>query len=323
MNEKGVNYEYDLGNGSALTAYSIDPKIGVDGLRECVEASLLSTKEKSPLNLETLAQRIPRIRSCQDFLGLGFSFSFDKYFMPVQLHAHRDAYTLGFSDSIAVFRDGKVSSPGELIRADYRDFVSTDLQSVPSKKAPDSYTAGKTVADLLPEWEVSPDAMAKYLGFAHFLRPASKQGGSEPDYSWVFRDENVHIAKNCMALSGSTPKFPEQFNHEGFSIEDYYRSHLGDEMKEEYCLSKAPEDGEFSIGGIHLMNDTLQVPFGVVELTTPFSTRQLAERSYGQPQPMKEHGIFFSTDRNGLNAVLEQFDIFPSTARVMNMMLQE
>ena len=160
--------------------------------------------------------------------------------------------------------------------------------------------------------------MAKYLGFAHFMRPADGE-----EYSFVYRHKDMHIAPDCMAVSGSTPKFPEQFNHKGFSIDNYYQTHLGEEMEEEYCLSKAPEDGEFRIGGIHLMNDTLQVPFGVVELATPLTTRQLAERAYGQTQPMKEHSTFFSTDQNGLRAVLEQFDVFPSTARVMDMMLPE
>ena len=304
-------YKHNLGGGFHLTAYSIDPQITSGELGKCIENSLLETKGKSPANLGKLSGDIQHLGSYKEFSELQLQPSFDKYEMPAQLHKHRDAVKLKFSDSIIVYREGEVSVPGKVIKGEYRDFVSTHLKRVPSQLVPEEYPDGKTIAELLLEWGLSKNNVAKYLGFAHFMRPSN---GDE--FSFIYRSKNVHIAPDCMAISGLTPKFPEQFNHEGFSFDEYFRNHLADEMEEEYCLNRE----EFDIGKIHLMNDVTEIPFAVIEITTPLSTEELAHKAYDQPKPKKEHSIFFSTEGRGLEKVLDQFDVFPSTARVMDML---
>lgn len=308
-----ANYTHNLGGGSVLTAYSIDPAVGKEALRQCVEDSLLSKKGKSPADLLALSSSIPRIGVYDHFSGMSPQFSFDKYNVPEQLHAFREAIKLGFSESFIVFRNGDISVPAQFIKGEYRDFVSTNLIAIPAKTVPGKYPEGKTIAQLLPEFGLSDKDVAKWLGCAHFMTPSNGQ-----EFSFVYRGKTLHIAPDCLALSGSTTKFPDHFNHESFNIDNYFRSHLAGEMEEEYYLKQ----DEFGIGKVHLMNDTAQIPFVAVEIKTDVSTEELATKAYGQKQPMKEHPIFFGTDKSGLRKLLEQVDLFPSTARVMDLVSQ-
>jgi len=303
-------YNHSLEEGSNLTAYSIDPEIGKSELKQCVENSLLETKRKEPANLVELSQSIRKIGEYQTFSEMQPKFSFDKYNVPQKLHDFRDVFQLGFSDSIIIFKDGNISTPSKFIKGEYRDFVSTHLKRIPSDLVPESYPQGKTIAQLLPEWGLTKKDIANYFGFAHFLTPSNGE-----EFSFVYRGENLHIAPNCMSVSGSTPTFPDRFNHEGFDIDTYLKSHLADEMMEEYCLN--PE--EFEIGKIHFMDDQNEIPFAAIEIKTPLSTEELAVRAYDQPQPKEEHSIFFGIDRNNIGSLLNNFDVFPSTARIADL----
>ena len=309
MNKEKNNYKFNFKGGGYLEAHSINPEIGSGELERCVNDSLLEIKNKKPIDQKELAKKILTIGVYPNISEIGLKPSFDKYNVPEKLKPYRDAITLGFSDSIIVFRDGKISSPGEIIKAEYRDFASTHLKKIPSKLVPEVYAEGKTIAELLYDWGESPDIVAKFLGLAHFLTPSNGE-----EFSFVYRTKNLHIAPDCMALSGSTMKFPDRFNHREFNWNNYLKEHLEGEMEEEYCLN--PD--EFSIGRIHFMNDIDEIPFLVAEIKTPYSTKELAEKAYNQPQPMKEHSIFFSTKRDRLKSILSNFDILPSTAKVID-----
>jgi len=304
-----TSYKHDLGGGSVLTAYSIDPAIDKKALEECVEGSLLSRKSKNPADLNALSKTMPLVGVYRNFSAMNLRFSFDKYNVPEPLHKHRDAVQLRFSDSIMVFRNGDISVPAGIIKGEYRDFVATDLKRVPSDLVPDTYPKGKTIAELLPRWGLSDKAVAKWLATAHFMTPSN---GAE--FSFVYRGKNLHIAPDCIALSGSTPKFPDQFNHKSFNVDTYFKDHLIGEMQEEYCLN--PD--EFEIGKLPFINDTAQIPFVAVQIKTSASTEELARKAHNQKQPMKEHSIIFGVDKGGLRKLIEQVDIFPSTARVID-----
>lgn len=307
MTNKPLVYEHDLGNGSILNVYSIDSSIDLESLKKTVESNLLKTKRKSQVNLDELVKRIPIVGEVNNFSELEICASFDRYEIPKQLLPYRDAIRLKFSDPIAIYRDD-VRIPLKLIKGEYRDFVSTHLKAVPGDLVPDKYPKDKTIAELLLEWNLDYKSVARLLGFAHVMTPKNGE-----EISFVYKNREVHIAQDCMAFSGSTPKFPEQFNWNGFSYDDYYRRHLDEEMKEEYCLKSE----KFKVGKIYLIEDIAEVPSVSVEIVTNYSTKELAEIAFGNSEAIKEHRIFFSTNRESLKALLEQVDFFPHTARVL------
>lgn len=303
-------FRYDMGGKVYLDVYSIDPEIREGDLEKTVKSSLLSTKHKSPVDLVELSNQIEHIGTYSSFAGVNFQASFDKYSVPEQLRPYRDAIKLKFNNSIIVFRDGKVFAPPNIIKGEYRDFISTHLKKVPAQLVPEKYPAGKTIAELLPEWGLSRDSVAKYLAIVHRLSPSNGK-----EITFVYRNEKVHIAPNCIALSGSTPEFPDNFNHERFSWDDYFKEHIAKEMEEEYCLSK----NEISLGKLHFLNDVEEIPMIIVEINTPLSTMQLAEKSYDQPKPKEEHSIFFSVKKEDTKKMLDVFDLHPPTARAIDL----
>lgn len=75
-NEPAI-YEYPLGKGDYLTAYSINPKINSEGLKRIVHDSLLSTKGKKTADLEKLSENVRLVGSVGNFSDLRIKASFE------------------------------------------------------------------------------------------------------------------------------------------------------------------------------------------------------------------------------------------------------
>jgi hypothetical protein len=122
------------------------------------------------------------------------------------------------------------------------------------------------------------------------------------------------IAPDCIAFSGSTPnpKFSPTFN-----FQQYCKEHVTAEIMEEFSL----EPTEFQLAGIHLFDDTEQAPFGALEIQTPNTTGNLAERIYGNAQAIKEHPVLYSVPLEGVDSLLKRFAVFPSNVQVLRQVI--
>ena len=268
-------------------------------MKEVVIGNLLTTREKDPVDLEELSKNVSLVATVENFSELNIQPAYDRYEVPYQLKPHRDAVKLKFNEPKAFCRSGRVEVPLQLVLGDYRDFVSTFLDNIPHNRAPDYYPKGKTIGELLPEWGLDYRDMGRYFGFSHLLTPDDGR-----EISFVL-NKSEHIATNMIGLSGSTPDFPDRFNWKDFSYDVFYGNHLDVEMKEEYNLR--PDD--FDIGLIRLLDPRIEIPHAAIQIITDYTTRQIAELAYGHEKPLKEHSIFFSTDKYGLSKVMEQLDI--------------
>ena len=84
-------------------------------------------------------------------------------------------------------------------------------------------------------------------------------------------------------------------------------------MKEEFALSRS----DFQLAGVHLFDDSEQSPFAALGISTPLTTKALAERIYGDVQAIKEHPVPYSVPLEGVAMLLRRFSVFPSTVPVL------
>ncbi len=312
MTNKQANYKYDLGKGITLEAFSVDPALSENDL-----AALLSSKDGTAQpDLEGIKRDISYIGSVDSFNDIEVRLNLEKkYEVPSQLQAYREAVGKTsdakgrYNGPVALF-DGPVSMLLCLFQGGYYDFIATKLKAIPHDLVPDEYPAGKTISELFTEWGINTEERARYLGFAHLMLA---NNGTE--VCFVQRAKEMAIAPDCISVSGSTPNptLSPQFN-----FQQYCEEHIQAEMEEEFNLNPS----EFHIGGVHVFDDKKEAPFAALEITTPLTTRVLAERIYGNTQAIKEHPVIYSMPREGVDILLERFPVFPSTIPIFRRLVQ-
>jgi hypothetical protein len=310
MAEQPVRYQYLLDGGIYLEAFSVDPN-----LKESDLAELISSKDgTAQLDSPSIAA-IKYGGSVKKFDDLEVILNLEKvYTVPAQLKAYRNAVQKDsdakgrFNGPLAIV-EGPVRIPLKLFQGGFYDFVATKLGAVPYDLVPDKYPAGKKIADLFKEWGIDPEERARYFGFAHVMLTENGE-----KLSLVQRAKGMAIAPDCIAFSGSTPnpKFSPTFN-----FQQYCKEHVTAEIREEFSL----EPTEFQLAGIHLFDDTEQAPFGALEIQTPNTTGNLAERIYGNAQAIKEHPVLYSVPLEGVDSLLKRFAVFPSNVQVLRQVI--
>jgi hypothetical protein len=180
------------------------------------------------------------------------------------------------------------------------------------KKLVDSYSAiagvypeGKTVRDLFAHWGIPETQRARYLGCAHLI---FADNGKE----WMFvqRAKGLGVAADCMSSPGSTPD-PRLRN--GFDLGLYMKSHLDQEMDEEFGL----RPNEYDISGFSLYDDKDSMPFMAVRITTPLKTKDIAERCFGNKSTLSEHTVLYSVPMRGIDSAIPKLPLYYSIAKIM------
>lgn len=302
--------EYTLGNGLSLHAFAVDPAIAQNDL-----ASMLSSMDgKAPRpDLESLAADLQVKAVVPSLSGLEIVVSAEQYAVPEQFRPYRKALEKelvgrGMFNGPVMVVKGNLGIPLTLYKGGFFDFKATQLTAVPATTLPDLYPPGKTIGELLPTYGLDVSQMARYLGFAFVMLP---DNGNE--ISFVQRAKGLGIAADIMALSGATPPFHPDFFNKGFDFAEYFGNVVEKEMNEEYKLS--PRD--FRIGNCYLIDDRKSVPFVAIEIKTPLSTGEIAARSYGDAEVIKEHPILYSAKVGAIPAIIQRFPLLPSSAFVM------
>jgi len=305
-----VSYNHNLGDGLSLNAYSIVPGVTQDKLREEVHSQILDHRP----NLESLARGIEVVTHLDSFADLKVEASADIYKVPGALQAYRDAIEEAakkkgnFNGPVAIVQ-GAVENPLTLCRGGYFDFMTTKLEAIPSTIS-NKYAEGKTVKEVMQKNGISNNGRARFLGFTYFMK--SKDGM----FNLVQRGKNLGIAADCISTCGSTPGFDEEFFKKDFSFQKYYENHVSEEMKEEFKL----KESEFDIRGLYLMEDRETIPFAVINITTPLSTKDLAQRVYGHEDAVREHPILYSMKPESIHKMIEGFNMFPSIAVTLDLL---
>lgn len=340
MNRGIICYEHDLGNRLSLNAFSIDPSMNADALKDMVVS-----KDGQPTpDLENLVKETVFVDKVDSVEGLQIQISDERYMVPDLLKKFRKAVQFQ-SDSIGRYNgpvlivDQKVQVPLRCFKGSFYDFVATKLDTVPSDLEGDLqilamlpedslfwrafsesflkaggqrrlreiyndikglHGKGKKIEQLFNEEDIPPAARARYFGLGYIVLT---NNGNE--ISFVQRAKGMAIAADCISNAGSTPNPP--FDEPGFDIHKYLNAHIREEMGEEYNL----QPSEFNVGGLMVFDDNKQVPFADVIISTPLKTRDLAERIYGKKQAIKEHPVLYSTSPNAISKIIERFPIFP------------
>ena len=194
------------------------------------------------------------------------------------------------------------SSPGKLLDSTVFNFER--LAQV-YKQIMGVYQPGKTVREILAEKEISEEKRGRYLGCAYILFANS---GKE----WVFtqRVKNLGVLADCMTTPGSvlSPRI-----RKGFNLGKFMKAHLDSEAEEEFGLE--PQD--FDISGFTLYDDRDSMPFMAVRMTTPLTTREIAEKCYGSSETLKEHNLLYSVSIDEIKPALERLPLFPGVDYVM------
>jgi len=305
-----VTYQHHLGGGVYLEAFSVDPNLKESDLAELILSKDGTAKLDSPsIEAARYAGSVKKFDDLEVILDLEKAYT-----VPAQLKAYRDAVQKDsdakgrYNGPVAIV-DGLVGIPLKLFQGGFYDFVATKLGAIPHNLVPDKYPAGKTIADLFQEWEIDPEERARYLGFAHVMLTENGE-----KLSLVQRAKGMAIAPDCIALSGSTPN--PQFGP-GFNFQQYCKEHMAAELKDEYAL----EQTEFQLAGIHLFDDKEQAPYGALEIPTPHTTENLAERIFGNSQAIKEHPILYCVPIEGVDLLLTRFPVFPSNVKVLRQVM--
>ena len=311
MANEGATYSHELGDGLMLHAYAIDPDISNDDLASRVRSK---DGEADPRLLVDVRKSVVGVDYVDSIDKIKVEVSPALYQVPEQLRLYREAAGADFKgrgwtdNPVSILTTDVLEHPMKIRPGGFFDFKATHLKGVPGKLLPDLYPADKTIAELNEEWGLTNKHFGRYFGFAHIMLA---NGGDE--LCFVQRAKGMAIAPDCIGTSGSTPNPPSHDN-----LHAYWREHLNKEMTDEFDL----EPEEFKVRGIYLMDDVNETPFGAVEGITDVSTEELARRIYGKEKAIEEHPIIFGLDTKGLGKLLERFPIFPSTTRIMDMIVQ-
>ena len=341
MKKGQASYHHDLGGELYLDAYAIDPSLTESALMGTIEGN----KRTEELDLSVIEENTIFKERVASFDEFDVEVSDRKYKVPEQLQDYRTAVgdrndAMGWFNGPVAIVDGPVQNPLRVLPGGFYDFVATKLEEVPSKLAleyevlsklprdsvfwrlfPEGFSErvdglaeklrGKypekaTVEELFKQWGVDNSRRGRYLGIAYLL---STNSGAE--LSLVQRAKGMAVAADCMSSPGSTPNPP--FDEPGFNFKNYFKGHVADEMREEYKIDAE----EFEIGSIYLFDDKRQMPFMAVEVKTPLSTCDLAERIYGNEESIKEHTILYSFSPHAIDRVVDQLDVFPAISHVL------
>jgi len=213
-----------------------------------------------------------------------------------------------FNGSIMVVSEG-VGLPLKTEKGGYFDFKATTPKAIPAELLPKEYPSGKTIKELLPTYNLCLDDLARYFAFAFVLLPENGE-----KISLVKRAKGLGISADCIAFSGGTPEFPKDHNKKDFNITDYFKNIILTEMVEEYKLNA----NEINIGSSYFTDDRDTIPFLSVEIITPLSLKEIAQRCYGNIDSIKEHPVIISADFNSIPRLINNFAMLPSTAYVLN-----
>jgi len=318
MENNQASYRHDLGKGLYLDSYSIDPNIGESEL-----VKIVSSKDGSAdPALELPAPHIYLIDHLSSFGELKVDVVDTLYAVPPVLQPYRAAlgvkldsmtYPNGkkkyHNGNIAVV-DSPVKMPIRLHKGGYYDFKATQLDAVPGDLLPDVYPASKTLEELMPEYEITNNQRARYLCLAFIMLP---NNGKE--VSLVQRAKDLGIAADCMAVSGGTPPFREDFLRQGFNFQEFYEDQIAEEMKEEYSL----QGDEFNITCMYVLEDERILPHVAVEIVTPLTTRELAQRNYGNKKTIEEHPVLYGMKTEAINTLIARFNQLPSVAYFLHL----
>lgn len=301
-----------LFEGNYLNAYSLEPKMTQQELRKLL--SDLRTTEAN-IDLVRLETEMPLIANLELLTDLEIQTINQEYEVPEPFQAYREALddklsTEGMFNGPVMVVKGAVSNPLTIIKGRYFDFKATELTAKPGELLPDLYPADKTIAELLPEYDLTNNNLARYLGFAFIMRP---DNGAE--VSFVQRAKNLGVAADCMAFPGSTPTYPSDFNNPDFDIHEHFAANIRDEMKEEYAL----ESDEFQVEKSLLIDDTNSIPFLAITIATPLTTQELAKRTYGKKEVLKEQTILYSVKPVATSVLITQFPVLESSAYIMSL----
>lgn len=345
---KGAVYKHNLKKGMYLTAYSADPSINKNKLREFVASK---DGKINPEIADREAVKTIYVGKVSSVKDLGIKISNQGYNVPKQLQSFRDAVQFQ-SDSIGRYNgpvlivDGIVKIPLETFRGGFYDFIATKLDMVPSKleeelltltqlpkyslfwkafskaggekkarevydKLKGEYDKGKNIAALFQQWGINPDKRARYFGLGYLLLTDNGR-----ELGFVQRAKGMAIAADCISNPGSTPNPP--FNESEFNINSYLERHIKTEMEEEFNFKIS----EFKIGDLYIFDSVDEVPFANVTLITPLSMSEIAERIYRNQEAIKEHPIVYSIKTDGIEELINRFPIYPAFAQTLKIFQQ-
>lgn len=312
MKNTTIEFNYDLGDGSApLHLCSLDPEISSNDLSQMcssIDGAI------NGLNISKLEETLKKIAVFKNIEELLIEVSDNEYEVPNPLKPYREALeeTLSkkgmFNGSIMVVAGG-VSLPLTTKKGGYFDFKATTPKAIPSELLPDEYPIEKTIKELLPVYNLCLDDLARYFAFAFVLLPENGE-----KISLVKRAKGLGISADCIAFSGGTPEFPKDHNKKDFNITDYFKNIILTEMVEEYKLNA----NEINIGSSYFTDDRDTIPFLSVEIITPLSLKEIAQRCYGNIDSIKEHPVIISADFNSIPRLINNFAMLPSTAYVLS-----
>lgn len=307
MAQEPAEYRHDLGNGLHLDVFSLDPNIDENGLVKTV----ISMDGKANPNSYSSATDMVLKEHIKHLSELKIEVSDKKYSVPEPLKAYREAIgkkwdSEGKFNGPVMIVEGEVRLPLRVMQGSYYDFAATRLTEQPAKLLPEIYEAGKTVEDILRENGISLEQRARYFALSHLMRPSEGR-----EFLLVQRAKGMGIARDCVSTSGSTPDVylnKPGLKKPGFGIEFWWSHHFAEEMQEEFKLKW----GDFWVNDMYIFDDKKSIPHGAVQITTPMSTKEIAQGAYGDAKVLKEHCILYSMAPEAVNLFLERFPVFPA-----------
>ena len=292
-------YEKKVGNLD-LTAYSLDPRKGVDDLVRLVQL------RETPINLSQAAQQRPVIAEFGSIDELTLNILGGRYEVPEQFRDLRQRIEKSLiqegktNGPIIIVRD-PINIPLKVKQGGYFDFQATSAEK-------------EEVRDIMQRYGTPVTDLARYLGFGYFVT-----SGDGKEILGVHRSQDVGIVKNVMSLNGSTPAFDNGFYDPGFDFKGYFTRHIEDRMKTDFGLEK----DKYSIGrGIFMDEKDGNNPIIVWEIQTPLSAKEIAGRVNGNEYVIRKHPIIYALSNNGVYddviGSLVQLPMYPQTAHVVD-----
>jgi hypothetical protein len=352
-----MHLEYGLGADLSLNCFSLNPSISEAGLANMLSSKDGSTDKLDLEALAKDMSVTAQLGSLAE-LRIDVSdevYEVPEPFKPFRGILEGYLKVLGqFSGPVMVVRSMEDANL-EVCKGEWFDFKATDLCAVPAEvlqkaygqlekaykycktisgllsngnlsleeinagmnlvsKVQKSYPVGKTISELLPKYDLDISQMARYLGFAFIMLPSNGQ-----EISLVERAGGLGIAEACMAFSGKTPAFHNDFLSGNFDFKEYFESNVNKAMEKEYKLNP----NEFTIGKCYLIDDIRLIPFVAIEIKTDLSTEDLAKRCYGDKDVNKQHSVLYSVNPNAIDSLINRFPIYYSTAYVLNQFHKE
>jgi len=337
MTTEVPTYKHDMGNGLYLEAFSLDPKIGTAELEEMV-VKRDGKADFDLQRLGKRVSWAGRVDSLGDlrFRGVNKQYQVPEVLQAYRQAREPVLDAQGKENRDVCILDGKLSGEINLFRGGYYDYMATKVEEIPANlgaelgwaseilepfqklkglntantgsstlnsvleqiekyanghtSITEQYVPGESVGDLIEQGVMTNDQRARYLCFTFMLMPSNGK-----EFGFVQRAKGMGIASDCMSPSGSTPQFDERFFDPGFDdFQRFYADEVQREMNEEFRL----EGNEHNIDEIYLFDDKPSIPSMTAVIKTPLSTREIAERCYGNEEVIKEHPLLFAIEAN-------------------------